>query len=293
MAKWKTELDREESHVGFLKIGGDWTLNFPILPSPNDIAPSTTLIWGLADNLKKCTVLTLPFGPPGSTYRVLPGEPPTVGECLYNAVGRATHVLVGDTYIGKPADNFIREMSFVPQPNRILHEQTRFRFIQPARDIAEINFAESCEPEKKAIASASLAYFEPNRGALLETAIASLGGRLAIHFVAARTRRSEREGALTVSVRFNEVRGLHTAIEQAYIVCVFLSFICHQHVTPTGLRVVSDRSGETHELHFRTAKRGAGNPGAWVGYTLVLPDKDPAAFGETVPPKYSDSSVMI
>ena len=281
MAEWKTALDREESQFGILKLTGDWKLTFPILHSAGDIDPSTRLIWGTAENLKRCTVLTLPFSP-GSTYRDVSGNLPTVWERLYKAVGRVTHVLVGATYIAEPATNFVREISFVPQPNRILHEQVRFRFIQPTKDISEIRFAESCELEKQAIASATLAYFEPERGPLVDTVIASLGARLAIHFVTGRTHsRHGDDGEIAFRLYFNEPRSLHTAIEEAYIACVFLSFISHQQVTPAEVRVLADGNSETHELHFRPFKRGSKNPNAW-GHTLVLPDRDPVAFEETL-----------
>ena len=142
VANWKTAFDREESHLGILKLGGDWRLEFPILHSFDEIDPRTRLIWGITDDLRRCTALTLPFGPPGSASRIFPGNPPDIRDRVYKAVGRVTHLFVGATYIADPAINFIRELSFVPKPNRPLHMEQRFRFIQPRKDIAEIRFTE-------------------------------------------------------------------------------------------------------------------------------------------------------
>jgi hypothetical protein len=293
-AKWKSVLDAREDQVGFINLR-DYKIRFPIIDSPEDINPNANLLWGLTEKLARCTALILPFRAHGSVSREVPGTLPSTRERLFNATARLTHLLIGSTYISDPTSNFVREISFVPKPNRILHVNQLFRYIQPTKDIAGITFAESCDAEKQAFASALLAYFRPDRSAVFETLIPSIGATLTGHLVPGGIsgKQPNREGKLLFSIRYSRPSGLQAAIEDADVVCVFLSFIAHQYIRAAEFQVLTDGERQSHRLHFRQERLGSKPRNSWVRHTLVVPDENPVEFVELVQRWYATNKLYL
>src|ERR1039458_3792411 len=60
-AKWKTSLAAGEEIYGTIALDDKFDLVFPMLESQGQIPDGTSLLWGLSDHLKRCSILTLPF----------------------------------------------------------------------------------------------------------------------------------------------------------------------------------------------------------------------------------------
>jgi hypothetical protein len=165
IAKWKTKFDADEEHLGTVALDDELRLGFPMLNSYENIPPGTTVLWGRASDLKRCTAIALPFGPHGSTS--------VRNEQNLFSEGALSHLLVGRNYVAEPTAAFVTEIHFIPRPNRDLHIRQFYRLIQPQRDIEEIKFVPSCEPEKMAFASADMALFQSTRDPILRAELQS------------------------------------------------------------------------------------------------------------------------
>ncbi len=72
---------------------------------------------------------------------------------------------------------------------------------------------------------------------------------------------------------FRNPRNLPTALEEANILCVFLSFLAHQYVYPTELHAWVVGEDEPYRVHFRAVRPVSERQHTWVAHTLILPQQ--------------------
>lgn len=230
-------------------LNDDFKLVLPMLGSFDEIPFGTSVLWGITDNLRRCTALTLPFGPPGT----ITSSSETQSEHLFSASGLIRQLVVGRRHVSDPASKFVSAISFTPQPNKDLHRQQIFQLIQPNKDISELKFSPTCEMDRTFFGSAHIAYFAREPHNFFETLIqpiaatvsASISGNIAS------PPKSEDRSHISFSLRFDTPHSLEDALEEALKFSAFLSFIAHQYVYPAGfhLNVVGDDT--PYELHCR------------------------------------------
>jgi len=73
-AKWTTAIDGDPQQFGTVVLDDEFEIRFPMLASFTEIPIGTTVLWGIGEHLKRCTAVTLPFGPPGSTSAQAGGQ---------------------------------------------------------------------------------------------------------------------------------------------------------------------------------------------------------------------------
>ena len=287
-AKWKTKFDVEESYFGTIELGEDYQINLPLLASEKDIPVTTTVLWGRTEDLKRCTAVTLPFGESRSCTHN--------GESSFGAQGHVLRLMIGRSYVADPAAAIVSEISFVPRPNGPLHTLHLQEAIFPKRDIATITFTESCTAERKAFATSTVAFFEPQRGPIFDAEFR--GGEIQLQ-AGIRGSSSRELNASTVrshlgfTIRFKTPCDLESALDETNELCVFLSMLAHQYVYPADFTVVV--VGE--ECPFRVMCRGFRVPAPvrnnWVGHTLIVPDQSPGKFCEVLTRWYASNDQAL
>ncbi len=209
-AKWKTKLDAEEKHFGTIELSEEFRLEFPMLDSIEDIPMGTTVLWGRTGNLQRCTAVTLPFGPHGGTQ--------DHGEQNLHSNGAVSRLMIGRSYIADPAAAFVSEIHFVPRPNGDLHMRQVQELIMPRRDIAEIKFTPSCAEERKALATAFVAFFEPERGPVVDAEFQA--GEIAVRAwiggsISQKLEMRSVRSHISFTIRFKTSRDLESALDEA------------------------------------------------------------------------------
>jgi hypothetical protein len=287
-AKWKTKFDAEESYFGTIELGDDYRIDLPLLDSEKDIPVTTTVLWGRTEDLKRCTAVTLPFGEGRSCTHN--------GESSFGAQGNVLRLMIGRSYIADPAAAIVSEISFVPRPSGPLHTLHLQEAIFPKRDIASITFSESCTAERKAFATSTVAFFEPQRGPIFDSEFrageiklrAGIGGSSSREFNASTVR-----SHLIFTIRFKTPRDLESALDETNELCVFLSMLAHQYIYPADFTVVV--AGE--EQPFRVMCRGFRVPAPvrdnWVGHTLIVPDQSPDKFCQVLAQWYASNDQAL
>ncbi len=245
-AKWKTAIDSREEYFGTITLEDEFQLTFPILHSPEDIPSGTTVLWGITDHLKRCTALTLPFGPHGTVSNLLETDET---ERLFNATRTIRYLLVGRKHLDNPAGDFVNQISFTPRPNE---------------DLRKLPFgAMPAELFETAIHSSNL------------TVSASVTGNL-----------------LSFRIRFQSALNLNAALEEANVVCVFLSFLGHQYVYPSDFHVWAVGEDGPYQVHCRAFSSSRKREETWVGYTLLLPDEQPR-YSDTLKKWFSTNEEFL
>ena len=287
-AKWKTKFDADEEHLGSIVLDEEFRLRFPMLDSPEDIPPGTTVLWGRATDLQRCTAITLPFGPHGSTSHQ--------NEQNLFSDGALSRLIVGRSYIPDPTGAFVTEIHFIPRPNSELHILQLHEMLQPQKDIAEIKFAPSCTPEKMTFASASVAFFQPRRDALFNAEL--LSGELAVSAWIGGTSTHGFEDRVFQShigfaIRFKEPRDIESALNETSKLCSFLSFLTHQYIHPSAFSISALGEERPFRLHCRAFRTGAARDNTWVRNTLILPDDNPKDFGRALSKWYDNNDEAL
>jgi hypothetical protein len=287
-AKWTPKLGSSNEHLGMIALDDDFLLRFPILQSSDNIPCGTTMLWGIADDLRKCTAITLPCPPPGSAR----GQ----GEQSFSLEVPVNRLLIGHQHIADPTSDFVTELILTPWPNKDLHVQQLYDFIQPATDIDEIKFSQRCALNRQLFASALSAYFMPEHKVLFAIPVGMLGATIAAwiggnesfgHGFAYQTR-------IMFSLRFDSPRDLTTAMDEALQLCTLLSFVAHQYIYPTDLRVrVKGDNGPPYELHHYGLPNAVAQPHTWVRNTLVLPDQQPDLFRQLIQQWYATNNQFL
>jgi hypothetical protein len=164
--------------------------------------------------------------------------------------------------------------------------------IQPRKDIAEIKFTPSCEPEKTTFATAHFAFFEPERDAVLDAEFQS--GEIGIHAWIGGASSPEFEtlsiqSHISFTIRFKTPRDVESALDETNKLCTFLSFLTHQYIYPTEFGLAA--AGEEH--HFRLICRAFRKPvlreNTWVRNTLIVPDAEPIKFRDVLAMWYTNN----
>ena len=230
-AKWKTSVESKEDIFGTITLDDEFQLRFPMLDSFGEIPFGTSVLWGITDRLKRCTALSLPFGPPDMVSNR--------EERMFSKSRHLKYLIVGRTYISEPTGDFVSEMALTPQPNKDLH----IRCFDPVH--AEQSF-------------------------LFETSVQALGTAVSA---------SADHNGVRFFIRFQNPRDLQTALDEANLLCVFLSFLVHQYVYPTGLHVWATGEDEPYEFHCRSFGRASERESTWIAHTMILPDDQPAFSG--------------
>jgi hypothetical protein len=244
-AKWKTALDSKEEHFGTITLDDEFQLTFPILHSFADIPSETTVLWGVTDKLKRCTALTLPFGPHGTVSRLIESNQ---SERLFNASRAIRHLLIGQKHLNDPTGDFVSQIAFTPKPNE---------------DLRKLSFDSAPTELFETVLSPGL------------TVSASVAGDL-----------------LGLCLRFKSARTLNDALEEANVLCVFLSFVGHQYVYPGDFHVWAVGEDEAYQVHCRAFSSSRKREETWVGYTLLLPDEQPA-FSDALGKWYSTNGEYL
>jgi hypothetical protein len=239
----------------------------------------------MAEDLRRCTALTLPFGEHGTRG--------SHGRSLHFANRAIRQLFVGDTYITDPTSDFVNEILFVPQANKDLNNRRLFQFIQPRQDISSISFAPTCDPRRTSFASAARAYFEIERQSLFEIDLESFGMNVSA-WIAGRgsvTMEGSRSH-IAFRLRFQKARNIESALTETLTLCAFLSLIAHQYIYPTNFSV-GIAEGEHFDLHCRTVHHAVSREHTWVGYTLIRPDDAPERFCEVLRRWYATNKELL
>jgi hypothetical protein len=157
------------------------------------------------------------------------------------------YLLIGRKYITDPTSDFVSKIVLTPQPNQDLHIP-------------------------------SVASADTEHDTLLETAIQPLGATVSAWI---------NDGGLSFYLRFQSPRSLQTALEEANILCLFLSFLAHQYVYPTELHVWAADEDEPYKVHYRAFSHASERKHTWVAHTLLLPDRQPVPFSEALQKWYA------
>ena len=233
-ARWKATPASKEVHFGTIALDEEFRLTFPMLDSPTDIPSGTTVLWGVTDKLRRCTVLTLPFGPIyGGTSNIVDS---ISIDRIFNASSAIRHLLIGKKYLDDPTTTFVSQIAFTPRPNKDL---CKLPYSTRPEDLFK-NLFELAIKSPALTVSASIAVQE-----------------------------------LCISLNFESPRSLDAALEEANMLCVFLSFTAHQYVYPTNFHVWAAGQDSAYEVHCRTFGPPPTRDNTWVGYTLTLPDEQP------------------
>jgi hypothetical protein len=273
VAKWTTSFGTPEQHFGTIEFDDGLVLSFPFLKSENEVPFGTSVLWGVTDGLRQCTVLAQPFGPHGTTS--------TPTERIHSTRGLVNHLLIGRRYIREPAGKFVSEISFTPVPNRDLHVLELYEWFQPNKDVAEVKLAPSSDTRLNGFASSFLAFFMPDRPPLFETNIETMGATVKawIGGKTGLTGDGESRSHIGFGIRFNEPQTVDAATDEALRLCTFLSFTAHQYIYPDSFYVMA--AGEEDLYELRLGSRFVGQSPlehSSVRHTLVLADQDPDRF---------------
>lgn len=245
-AQWKTARDSKEEHFGTITLDDEFQLTFPMLHSFADIPLGTTVLWGVTSKLKRCTALTLPFGPHGTVSNLIENNQT---ERLFNTSRAIRHLLIGQKHLNDPTADFVSQIAFTPQPNE---------------DLRKLSF-DSAPTE------------------LFETAVLSPGLTVSASVVG---------NLLGLCLRFQSARTLNAALEEANVLCVFFSFVGHQYVYPGDFHVWAVGEDEPYQVHCRAFSSSRKREETWVGYTLLLPDEQPA-FSDALGKWYSTNDEYL
>lgn len=267
-AKWKTEFDAEEKYFGTIELDEEFRIRFPMLDSIEEIPGKTSVLWGRTDDLKRCTAVSLPFGPHGQTSG-------RGGERNFTMHGTILRLMIGRSYIADPAAPFVSEIRFVPRPNSCLHSLQAHELILPKQDIESITFSEKCTTRKKTFATAYAAFFEPERGPVLDVEFKSGEIRLSAGLHSSSSHGADRhsfQSDLSFTIRFKSPRELDSALDETNELCVFLSLLAHQYIYPAEFSI--SVVGEEHpfQLLCRDYRIPVERTNTWIGHTLIVPD---------------------
>ncbi len=289
-AKWKTSLDSVEEHFGTITLDGDFHLELPMLAASDAIPPQTNVLWGLTDRLRRCTAQTLPFRQSDTSYRQASNQI----DRMFSARSALRYLFVGEQYLRDPLGELVAEIAFTPQPNKDLHAQRAYQFIEPNKDISDIKFAPACAQDRKAFASAHIAYFERAEETLFEVAIGNPATTVTAWFGRRSIPPSESDReTISFNLRFPAPRTAEAALGETFKLCAFLSLISHQCVYPSNFHVRATGEEAPFDLHIRQVQRGSQRERTWVGHTLVLPDEHPVKFSEALRNWYGSNDKLL
>jgi hypothetical protein len=176
----------------------------------------------------------------------------TPTERLYSRRSAIRYLLLGPNYIADPAGDFVREIVFTPQPDKDLHKG------EPLDSV-------------------------PGLEPLFSVDVPSLGGTIAAQALGR---------SLLVGIHFSQLHKLQAAIEEANKLCVFLSFLAHQCVMPSDLRIFANDETEPYQLHCRSFKPAPARENTWAGYTALRADDHPA-FSEVLQKWYASNDTHL
>jgi hypothetical protein len=275
-AKWKIHFESDAEHFGTIILNNELQIRFPILNSFDDIPCGTTVLWGVADDLHKCTAVTLPFPPSGHTSN-------QNREMISHTYGFIRYLLIGHTYIQNPDAPFVSSLTFTPQPNKDLHKRQYEQFIIPRDDILDIKFSPSCEPDRMQFTSALFAKFAPEQANSFAANIedAALTVRAWI----------DSENCVRFCLQFDAPRKIESALAEAYTFCAFLSFTAHQYVYPGSFFVSPTSEDEGYKLYCPAFSTPSAPQNTWVRNTLVLPEDQ--QFGDVLKRWYASNEEVL
>jgi hypothetical protein len=286
-ARWANSPRSDQTYFGTIDVSERMVLRFPILETFEDMPVGTNVFWGIGDDLRRYTALTLPLGPPGTTSS-------RTERILFNET-LVTHLLAGDRHLADPEGEFISEISFTPLPNKNLHIKRIFEHIQPSKDVLTIELAPSCPVSGTRFASSFLAYFATEQEPIFDVLVAPvkasvsawIGGNLP--FALERGAQSH----IGFSIGFETPITLQVAIDEALRFSTLLSFISHQYVYPAEFRVGVQGEETPYRLFTRLVGRSPEGEENRVQSTLILPDQFPAEFCDVMQKWYATNDQRL
>jgi ApeA N-terminal domain 1 len=271
-AEWSPVLSAEPTAFGTALLGESALLRFPILHAYQDIPVGTTVLWGVADDLTHCTAVTLPFRGHGRTSGG--------GRSHFSAESPIVHLVRGRTHVPAPKSACVREIMFDPEPNAPLHRHDLTQLIQPKTDIERIDFAPGCAELKKKFVESEYAYFVCDPPTIFEAHVEKVG----ITFSARLTGRvapdesPSSSTAIMFRLRFDSLKTIDDALDDAVRLCALLTLLSHAYVAPSSFVVRIGDGPAAHDLFTRALSRTSRAHSARARNTLVIPDVEPAHF---------------